>query len=308
MSRPVNLIVVLGPTASGKTRLAVELARHLAGEILSADSRQVYRGMDLGTGKDLAEYGEVPRHLIDIAEPGEEFSVFEFQRLAFACIEELWAAGRMPLLCGGTGLYLDAVLRGYRLAEVPENPALRRELAKLDVETLRRRLEALRPRQHNRTDLDDRLRLIRAIEIAAGEAEAKDALPPAPDIRPLIFGLRWERVKLRRRIEARLDERLERGMIEEVRRLHEGGLSFERLDFYGLEYRFIARHLKGELDFSALREGLRVAIGQYAKRQETWFRRMERLGAEILWLDAAGDPLEEALAVLAASNLRQQGL
>jgi len=308
LSRPVNLIVVLGPTASGKTRLAVELARHLAGEILSADSRQVYRGMDLGTGKDLAEYGEVPRHLIDIAEPGEEFSVFEFQRLAFACIEELWAAGRMPLLCGGTGLYLDAVLRGYRLAEVPENPALRRELAKLDVETLRRRLEALRPRQHNRTDLDDRLRLIRAIEIAAGEAEAKDALPPAPDIRPLIFGLRWERVKLRRRIEARLDERLERGMIEEVRRLHEGGLSFERLDFYGLEYRFIARHLKGELDFSALREGLRVAIGQYAKRQETWFRRMERLGAEILWLDAAGDPLEEALAVLAASNLRQQGL
>jgi len=299
----LNLLVILGPTASGKTRIGVGAARELGGEIVSADSRQVYRGMDLGTGKDLAEYGEIPCHLIDIVEPGYEFSVFEFQRRFFDAFADIRGRRRLPLLVGGTGLYLDAVLKGYRLVEVPENPELRKELCTLDVEALASRLRWVRPEQHNTTDLTDRERLVRAIEIAEGEAAAEAGLPPLPHLRPLVFGLRWARQALRRRITARLKERLEQGMIEEVARLHEEGVPWETLEFYGLEYRFAARYLQGKLNRNDMFQKLNSAIHDFAKRQETWFRRMERQGTEIRWVEGAGDPLGELMAALEGCKL-----
>jgi tRNA dimethylallyltransferase len=298
-----NLLVILGPTASGKTRLAVGAARALGGEIVSADSRQVYRGMDLGTGKDLAEYEEVPYHLIDIVDPGYEFSVFEFQRRFFEAFADIRERGRLPILVGGTGLYLDAVLKGYRLVEVPENPELRRELAELDQDALAARLLELRPDLHNSTDLLDRQRLVRAIEIAEGEEAAGAGLPPLPSLRPLVFGIRWERQTLRRRITARLKERLEQGLIEEVARLHEEGVPWATLEYYGLEYRFVARHLQGELNRNDMFQKLNSAIHDFAKRQETWFRRMERQGTKIHWLEGAGEPLGEMLRVVGGHAL-----
>jgi tRNA dimethylallyltransferase len=290
-----NLLVILGPTASGKTRLGVGAARALSGEIISADSRQVYRGMDIGTGKDLAEYGEVPYHLIDIVDPGYEFNVFEYQRRFFEAFADIRGRGRLPVLVGGTGLYLDAVLKGYRMVEVPENFELRRQLAELSIEELTARLATLRPQRHNTTDTLERDRLVRAIEIAEGESEASAQLPPLPELRPLVFGVQWERAVLRRRITARLKERLERGMIEEVERLHLEGVPYETLEFYGLEYRFVAQCLQGELNRNDMFQKLNSAIHQFAKRQETWFRRMERQGTPIHWLDGAGDPLRQLL-------------
>lgn len=291
-----DTIVLLGPTASGKTRLGVALARKLNGEIISADSRQVYRGMDIGTGKDLAEYGDVPYHLIDIVDPGDDFNVFLFQRLCYAAMEEIRERGRLPVIVGGTGLYLDAVLRKYRMVEVPENPALRRELADLSPEDLAERLMAVNPRLHNTTDLLNRERLLRAIEIA--EYEQTHEPEPLPEIRPIVFGVRWERSILRQHITKRLKERLALGMIEEVERLHRQGVPYETLEFYGLEYRFIARHLKGELNRNDLFQKLNSAIHDFAKRQDTWFRRMERQGIEIHWLDGGGKPLHEALEII----------
>jgi tRNA dimethylallyltransferase len=291
-----DTIALLGPTASGKTRLGVALARELNGEIISADSRQVYRGMDIGTGKDLEEYGEVPYHLIDILEPGEDFNVFLFQKLCFAAIEQIRARNRLPVIVGGTGLYLDAVLRKYRMVEVPDLPELRRELAPLSLEELASRLLSVNPRLHNTTDLLDRDRLLRAIEIA--EYEQSHEPEPLPEIRPLIFGVRWERSILRQRITARLKERLDAGLIEEVAELHRQGVPYETLEFYGLEYRFVARHLKGELNRNDLFQKLNSAIHDFAKRQDSWFRRMERQGTEIHWLDGAGEPLQEALEIV----------
>lgn len=288
-----NLLVILGATAGGKTGLAVKAARRFNGEIISADSRQVYRGMDLGTGKDLAEYGEVSYHLIDIAEPGSEYNVFQFQRDCFAAIEDIWQRQKLPILCGGTGMYLDAVLRGYRLVEVPENPALRAELAAMTDVQLREQLIKMKPEQHNKTDLDDRPRLVRAIEIAAGEQAAADQLPPLAEIRPLVFGLKWPRDILRQRIAVRLQQRFEEGMIEEVQQLHDGGVPWGKLEFYGLEYRLIAQHLQGQLNRNDMVQKLRSAIGQFAKRQETFFRRMEKQGVEICWLEGQGDPFGE---------------
>jgi tRNA dimethylallyltransferase len=298
-----NLLVILGPTASGKTRLGVQAARTLDGEIISADSRQVYRGMDLGTGKDLGEYGEVPYHLIDIVEPGEQFSVFEFQRRFFDSFTDIRSRSRLPVLVGGTGLYLDAVLRGYRLVEVPENPTLRKELAKLSLEELGERLRGARPELHNTTDLRERGRLVRAIEITEGEEAAAPTLSPLPPLSPVVFGVRWEREALRRRITARLKERLQQGLIEEVARLHASGIPYETLEFYGLEYRFVALHLKGELNRNDMFQKLNSAIHQFAKRQETWFRRMERQGTEIHWLEGAGEPFSEMMRVL--DNLKR---
>ena len=291
-----DTIVLLGPTASGKTRLGVALARELNGEIISADSRQVYRGMDIGTGKDIGEYGEVPYHLIDILEPGEDFNVFFFQKLCFAAMAEIRGRNRLPVIVGGTGLYLDAVLRKYRMVEVPDNPDLRRELATLSLEELAARLLAVNPRLHNTTDLLDQARLLRAIEIA--EYEKCHEPEPLPEIKPLIFGVRWERSILRQRITARLKERLDAGLIEEVAELHSKGVPYETLEFYGLEYRFVARHLKGELNRNDLFQKLNSAIHDFAKRQDTWFRRMERQGTEIHWLDGGGKPLQEALDIV----------
>jgi tRNA dimethylallyltransferase len=293
-----DTLVVLGPTASGKTRLGVGIAREVDGEIISADSRQVFRRMDIGTGKDLEEYGGIPCHLIDILEPGEEFNVFRFQRLCFSALEEIRGRGRLPIIVGGTGLYLDAVLRGYRMVEAPENRELRDMLASRPAEDLAARLLSLNPRLHNTTDLLDRERLVRAIEIA--EYEQAHEPEPLPEIRPVVFGVRWERSVLRQRITARLKARLAAGLIEEVERLHREGVPYETLEFYGLEYRFVARYLKGELTRNDLFQKLNSAIHDFAKRQETWFRRMERQGIEIRWLDGAGDPLEEAMGMLRA--------
>lgn len=290
-----RLLTLLGATATGKTRVGVALAEALQGEIISADSRQVFRGMDLGTGKDLHEYRSIPYHLIDICAAGEEFSVFAFQRLFLQRWDEIGQRRKLPLLVGGTGLYLDAVLKGYRLVEVPENPELRAELDLLSDEQLTGRLLALQPEQHNQTDLQQRQRLIRAIEIASGEAAAGADLPPWPELSPLVFGLKWERSELRQRIRLRLKQRLEEGMLDEVRTLHDAGVSWERLDYYGLEYRFVARHLRGELNRNDMTQQLAGAIAQFAKRQETWFRRMERQGIPIHWVNGKDRPAEQIL-------------
>lgn len=294
-SNNFNLLTILGPTASGKTRLAVALARELGGEIISADSRQVFRGMDIGTGKDLAEYGDVPYHLIDILDSGQEFSVFSFQKLFLHAFEEIAQRGRLPILCGGTGMYLDAALRGYRLVPVPEHRELREELANLSLEALATMLMKLRPGQHNNTDLTERERTIRAIEIARFEQEQSSATEPFPDIRPLVIGIRIERSRLRDRITERLRLRLESGMIEEVERLHDSGVPWERLDYYGLEYRFIGAHLQGGLSYNDMFQKLNSAIHDFAKRQETWFRRMEKHGVRIHWVNGEDEPLAEAL-------------
>ena len=293
-----NLLVILGPTASGKTRLGVQLARLFSGEIISADSRQVYRGMDLGTGKDLQEYAGVPHHLIDIAPPGSEFNLFQFQRLFFAALRDISGRARLPVLVGGSGMYLDCVLNGYRLARVPENPELRRELGSLAMEELAGRLGRANPRLHNSTDLTERARLIRAIEIAEASPGDREADEPHPEVAPVTLGIRWERAALRERITRRLRERLEAGMIEEVRGLHDAGIPYQSLEFYGLEYRFLSRHLKGELTRNDMFQKLNSAIHDFAKKQENWFRRMEKYGIQIHWLEGAGDPLREALDYL----------
>lgn len=299
MSQPaIKLFVILGATAGGKTGLAVQAARRFNGEIISADSRQVYRRMDLGTGKDLEEYGEIPYHLIDIAEPGSEYNLFQFQRDCFAALEAIQKRHKLPILCGGTGLYLDAVLRGYRLVEVPENPALRSELAPLSDDQLRLRLQKLKPELHNRTDLENRDRLIRAIEIALGEQTETAKLPPLPGLNPLVFGLRWPREVLRRRIAQRLRQRFDAGMIEEVADLHDSGVPWGKLEFYGLEYRLIAQHLQGHLNRNDMVQKLNSAICQFAKRQETFFRRMEKQGVVIHWLEGDREPFAELCRVV----------
>lgn len=291
-----NLLVILGPTACGKTRLAVAAARALGGEIISADSRQVFRRMDLGSGKDLAEYGEVPVHLVDILDPGEEFSVYAFQQAFARAYRQIVSRQRLPILAGGTGLYLDSVLRGYRLQQVAENRELRDELAPLGMDALRERLLSLNPRMHNSTDLLQRERLIRAIEIAhaAGKEEVAPA-PLLPELQPLVFGIRMERQTLRARITERLRQRLQAGMLDEVAGLLADGIAPERLEAYGLEYRYLTLHLRGLLNRNDMFQKLNAAIHDFAKKQETWFRRMERSGLEIVWLDGSNDPLAALL-------------
>lgn len=291
-----NLLVILGPTACGKTRLAVAAARALNGEIISADSRQVFRGMDIGSGKDLEEYGKIPYHLIDILEPGQEFSVFDFQRHFTEAFNLVASCGRLPVLVGGTGLYLDSVLRGYEMVTAPENPELRRGLEELSLDQLRERLLALVPQQHNTTDLLQRERLVRAIEIALHQAEhGRAEVIRLPELRPLVFGIKIERTLVRRRITERLKSRLNGGMIEEVQRLLDAGVPRERLDSYGLEYRFVSRYLSKEMNRNDMFQKLNSAIHDFAKRQDSWFRKMERHGVEIIWLDASADPLEALL-------------
>lgn len=294
---PFNLLTILGPTASGKTRLAVALAQELSGEIISADSRQVFRQMDIGSGKDLHEYGEIPYHLIDIIDPGAEFSVFAFQRLFIQAFEEISSRGKLPVLCGGTGLYLDAALRGYRMVEVPENSSLRAELAQKSDQELIVLLQQLVPNQHNNSDLTDRNRTIRAIEIASFESQAREE-EPFPAVQPLIIGIQWERTLLRQRITKRLRQRLETGLLEEVKNLHASGIPWERLEYYGLEYRFVAAFLQGKMNRNDLFQKLNAAIHDFAKRQETWFRRMERNGVVINWVDGAGDVVEQAREII----------
>ena len=285
-----NLLVVLGATASGKTRLGARLAHALGGEVVSADSRQVYRGLKLGAGKDLDEYVvdgvPVPYHLIDIVDLDAEFSVFAYQRCFYKVFESIRCRGCLSVVVGGTGLYLEAVLAPYRMVEAPPNPELRAELDQLPQEALVARLRTLKPRLHNTTDLTDRDRLVRAVEIATYSQTHEPK--PAPDMRPLVLGTHWERSALRRRIHGRLQQRLDAGMIDEVAGLHARGVSWERLERLGLEYRFIAQYLEGKMrDKTGLFEMLFTAICQFAKRQETWFRRMERNGTVIHWVDEA---------------------
>ena len=287
-----NILVILGPTASGKTRLGVSAARELDGEIISADSRQVFSRMDIGSGKDLAEYGEIPYHLIDIMEPGGEYSLFSFARHFTDAFNDISSRGKLPLLVGGTGLYLDAILRGYDLCEVPENKALRVELESISMVELEARLKELTPSLHNSTDLLERGRLVRAIEIALAENATTLTLP---QLVPLVFGIRIEREVVRKRITARLRERLQSGMIEEVQSLLAEGVPPERLDAYGLEYRYINQFLAGKLNRNDMYQKLNSAIHDFAKRQENWFRKMEKSGTRIIWLDSTGDMLSELL-------------
>ena len=301
--QPYNLLTILGPTASGKTRLAVALARELAGEIISADSRQVFRRMDIGTGKDLLEYDGVPHHLIDILEPGTEFSVFAFQRLFLDAVVDIRERGRLPILCGGTGMYLDAALRGYRMAEVPEDTLLRAEMEGVGDDVLAVMLRSIRPDQHNRTDLVDRQRIIRALEIARHDRDYEASEESFPDIRSLVIGIRWERTLLRGRITERLRQRLEIGLIEEVQQLHDSGVPWEKLDYYGLEYRFVGAFLRGDLNRNDLFQKLNSAIHAFAKRQETWFRRMERQGITIHWVDGGEEAAAQTRGLIAVNNI-----
>lgn len=302
-----NLLTILGPTASGKTRLAVSLAEKLGGEIISADSRQVFRGMDIGSGKDLHEYGRIPYHLINILDAGEEFSVFAFQRLFLQAWHDIDTRSTLPILCGGSAMYLDAALRGYRLSEVPPDEQLRAGLDLKSDQELCEMLNNLRPDQHNKTDLLDRQRTIRAIEIARHECQNHQTEEQYPDLRPLVIGIHLERDEIRRRITERLRMRLENGMIEEIQSLHESGIAWERLDYYGLEYRYVGAFLRGDLNRNDMFQKLNSAIHDFAKRQGNWFRKMERHGIEIHWVDGAGDLLKEALGIIKGFNNDESG-
>jgi len=285
----INLICILGPTASGKTAFAANLANTLGGEIISADSRQVYRGMDIGTGKDYEDYRvgdvSVPYHLIDIVDAGEEYNVFQYQKDFNRVFNEIQTRGRIPVLCGGTGMYIEAVLKAYKLLKVPLNEDLRRILENQSIENLNERLKSYK-NPHNTTDLIIRKRIIRAIEIE----EYLQANPSSPEIipvmNPIVFGIEIDRELRRERITQRLNERLANGMIKEVKSLMESGISAEKLEYYGLEYKFLSRYVEGKISYDEMFNSLNTAIHQFAKRQMTWFRKMEKEGTKIHWIDA----------------------
>lgn len=284
-----NLLSIIGPTASGKTSLAVQLAVNLGGEIISADSRQVYRGMDIGTGKDLEDYfvngKQVPCHLIDIADAGYKYNVFEYQQDFAKAWEDCRQRGVVPVLCGGSGLYVEAVLKGYKLLAVPVNEELRISLEGKSLQELAKRLATYK-KLHNTSEIDTPKRAIRAIEIeeyyCCHPHEEKDF----PVIRSLIIGVEVSREIRRQRITYRLHERLKNGMVDEVRRILESGVKPEDLIYYGLEYKYLTLYLIGKLSYDEMIEQLNVAIHQFAKRQMTWFRKMERAGFDIHWLKA----------------------
>ena len=283
MYEEYELICILGPTASGKTRYAVELAGRIDGEILSGDSRQVYRGMDIGTGKDLEEYGSVPYHLIDIADAGTKYNIYQYQKDFSEAFHDIVSRGKRPVLCGGSGLYIEAVTSGYHLPDVPANEALRAELAALPMDELIARYERLR-KPHNKTDYDTKQRLIRALEIALYENEHPVQYSSYLPQKTKFIGISVSREERNARIDARLERRLESGMVEEVRGLLESGIPAEDLIYYGLEYKYITLYLTGKMNYATMVERLRIAIHQFAKRQMTWFRGMERRGIQIEWI------------------------
>ncbi len=283
-----DLICILGPTASGKTKYAVKLALETGGEIISADSRQVYRGMDIGTGKDLGDYSvngvRVPYHLIDIVEAGAKYNIFQYQRDFIKAYNDITARGKLPILCGGSGLYIEAATRGYALPEVPPDPKLRERLEKLPMEELSARLASMKS-LHNVSDLDSKKRVIRAIEIAIFESENLIMREEPLIIKTKYIGLSVSREERIERIDRRLKERLQNGMIEEVKQLLALGIAPEDLIYYGLEYKFVTLYLTGQLTYVEMEFQLATAIHQFAKRQMTWFRGMERRGINIEWVE-----------------------
>lgn len=283
-----DLITILGPTASGKTKYAVRAAKSLDAEILSADSRQVYRGMDIGTGKDLCEYDGVPYHLIDIVDAGTKYNIFEYQRDFEKAYQDIVSRGKKAILCGGSGLYIESVTQGYKLQGVAPNPELRAELERYSDQELIAKLEALKP-LHNNTDYDTRKRLIRALEIAIYQNEHPAVESNFLPKKTKYIGINVDRDTRNFKIDKRLDQRLEEGMLAEVQTLLDSGISPEDLIYYGLEYKFITLHLIGELSFKEMRDKLAIAIHQFAKRQMTWFRGMERRGIKIEWVEPDSD-------------------
>ncbi|MCL4549637.1 MAG: tRNA (adenosine(37)-N6)-dimethylallyltransferase MiaA [Bacteroidetes bacterium] len=282
-----NLITILGPTAVGKTRLGALLANRFNGEIISADSRQVYIGMDIGTGKDLGDYTvegkTVPFHLVDVIVPGEEFNLFMFNKFFYELFDEITSRKTIPFLVGGTGLYLHSILKGYELNEINFNQERFNELERLGLPELTGLLRKLNPALHNTTDLLIKERVIRAIMITESRNEIKPA--GKTQINSLVIGIKLERDEIKRRITERLKNRLQNGMIEEVKKLIEHGISYQRLDMFGLEYKFIGKHLRGDLNYNDMFQKLNSAIHDFAKRQMTWFRKMEREGIQIEWID-----------------------
>ncbi len=292
------MITILGPTASGKTPVAARLAAEIGGEVISADSRQVYRRMDIGTGKDLADYGAVPYHLIDIREPGTKYNLFEYQQDFFDVYQQIRGRGAVPILCGGTGLYIEAVLKGYHLSPVPQNQALRDSLEGKSLVELTEMLKELKARNgsnmHNTTDVDSCQRAIRAIEIETYNAAHPMPRRELPPVESLIIGINIDRELRREKITRRLKARLEEGMVDEVRALLDEGIPAEDLIYYGLEYKFVTEYLTGQLTYDEMFNRLEIAIHQFAKRQMTWFRGMERRGFQIHWIDATL-PMEDKI-------------
>ncbi len=284
------LLTILGPTASGKTRLAAHLAYELDGEIISADSRQVYRGMDIGTGKDLSDYEinsrHIPYHLIDIRDAGEKYTLFHYQQDFHRAFRDIAGRNKVPILCGGTGLYIESVLKGYRLLDVPENPTLRKSLSEKTLEELTEILASYK-KLHNTTDTDTKKRAIRAIEIADYQAKQQAEELAFDPIDSLIIGIEIDRELRRQHISSRLKKRLDEGLIDEVRQLLQSGARVEDLLYYGLEYKFVTLYVIGSLSYNEMFTQLETAIHQFAKRQMTWFRGMERRGFVIHWIDAA---------------------
>lgn len=284
-----DLITILGPTASGKTSLATRLAFELNGEIISADSRQVYRSMDIGTGKDLSDYVvdgvHIPYHLIDIVEPGYKYNLFEYQRDFLQAYNAIQQKGRQPILCGGTGLYIESILKGYKLVPVPENPSLRAELERYELPQLTEKLKTYK-QLHNTTDVDTKKRAIRAIEIEEYYLEHEAEIPEFPKINSLVIGVDIERELRREKISKRLRSRLDEGMVDEVKNILASGVSPDDLIYYGLEYKYLTNYVIGKMTYDDMVSELEIAIHQFAKRQMTWFRGMERRGFTIHWIDA----------------------
>lgn len=298
-----RLITILGPTASGKTPLAAALAKEVDGEIISADSRQVYRRMDIGTGKDLADYhvvghsvADIAYHLIDICEPGTKYNLFQYQQDFYDAYQDIRARGKQPILCGGTGLYIEAVLKGYKLSPVPQNQALRDSLEGKSLDELTKLLIDLKEKNgsnmHNKTDVDSCQRAIRAIEIETYNMEHPTPCRELPPVDSLIIGVNIDREERRKKITRRLKARLDEGMIDEVKGLLTEGIAPDDLIYYGLEYKFVTEYLIGKLSYEEMFQRLEIAIHQFAKRQMTWFRGMERRGFMIHWIDAML-PMEE---------------
>lgn len=305
MSSKYDMLTILGPTAGGKTSVAARMAYILNGEIISADSRQVYRGMDLGTGKDLEDYRvedkDIPYHLIDIVDAGYKYNVFEYQQDFIKVYSDLKNRSVFPVFCGGSGMYLDAVLKGYKLIKVDANEELRKELETKSIEDLIKIFNSYK-KPHNRSDTSSKKRLIRAIEIETFYKESGDIDDYFPKINSLIVGVKFDRNSRRNRITERLRQRLNEGMINEVKRILDNGVSAETLMYYGLEYKFITKHIIGEISYDEMFKQLETAIHQFAKRQMTWFRGMEKKGFKIYWLDGYASMKEKTDKILDLLN------